>query len=141
MRCKPLPPQLSLAHAPGVAYTTFLCVFVCLGILLAVFLRACGNPAVAGSGLALQFFYGYYPVNPNPAPNPNSYPNHNRNPNPEPNPAVAGSGLALQFFCGGLSVGNAGHTPVGMMQCCCSPQCRSWLKRSLMPMHPDVSFV
>ena len=52
------PPQLSLAHAPGVAYTTFLCIFVSLGILLAVFLRACGNPAIAGSGLALQFFYG-----------------------------------------------------------------------------------
>jgi len=51
-------PQLSLAHAPGVAYTTFLCIFVCLGILLAVLLRACGNPAIAGSGLALQFFYG-----------------------------------------------------------------------------------
>ena len=54
-------PQLSLAHAPGVAYTTFLCIFVSLGILLAVFLRACANPAVAGSGLALQFFYGCAP--------------------------------------------------------------------------------
>ena len=47
--------QLSLARAPGVAYTTFLCIFATLATLGAVMLRACGNPAIAGSGLLLQF--------------------------------------------------------------------------------------
>ena len=40
------------------AYTTFLCLLACAGIFAAVLLRACANPAVAGAGLAIQFFYG-----------------------------------------------------------------------------------
>lgn len=50
--------QLSLAHAPGVAYTTFLCLTASLGILAAVLLRASASPAIAGSGLILQFYGG-----------------------------------------------------------------------------------
>lgn len=51
--------QLSLAHAPGVAYTTFACLFVCFGgILSTVFLRAAGDPAIAGAGVTLHLFMG-----------------------------------------------------------------------------------
>ncbi len=51
--------QLSLAHAPGVAYTTFACLFVCGGgILSTVLLRAASDPAIAGAGVTLHLFMG-----------------------------------------------------------------------------------
>ena len=37
--------QVSLAHAPGTAYTTFLCVFTCLALLVMVSLRVKGSQA------------------------------------------------------------------------------------------------
>ena len=50
--------QVSLAHAPGVAYTTFLCLFLSVGLFAAVLLRASASPSIAGAGLLLQFFGG-----------------------------------------------------------------------------------
>ena len=39
-------PQLSLARAPGVAYTTIACLTVCAGIAATVLCRASADPAV-----------------------------------------------------------------------------------------------
>jgi hypothetical protein len=37
--------QVSLAHAPKTAYTTFLCIFTCLALLIMVTLRVKGSQA------------------------------------------------------------------------------------------------
>ena len=51
-------PQISLARAPGVAYTTFLCLLVVLGFAACAVVRASTDPAVAGCGQLLMFAGG-----------------------------------------------------------------------------------
>lgn len=47
-------PQLSLAQAPGVAFTTFSCMTGAAAVAAASLLRASPDPGTAGAGVAMQ---------------------------------------------------------------------------------------
>lgn len=49
---------MSLARAPGTAYTTWLCIFVALGLSLSVPVRAAADPITAINGSMLVIVFG-----------------------------------------------------------------------------------